>query len=594
MKIICFLSLLLFNVVCCAAHTAVIITQASYVLDSASAYTTARIHSQYFTPFSTDNTIDIGYNKNATVWCKFRFNNTSSVVVNNCYLCFNNNHLDSIELYTARNSSILLGDRTAGISPFIQTIAFNIVLGPRQDTTILVRVKKVTSYLDFNFCIAPQEELAIQSKTETIAISFVAGIVFLLLLLNTILFYLSKNKLYGYYILYSVLSTTYVLITTNYLKYCLFPSYLYFSEIRIYISSISFISLNILIMYYLNLKTQFQKLYTTIQLLNSAILLLVIMSLVLLVIHKPDLLRVIQLVAYIVFLSVYLILIYATFKCLATNKKLAVNVFLFFSPVVVWSISFLLKILAILPQNIHHNFLVYTIMYEVLLFGYVLSKEYVAVLLNNNALIKKNIRQKEETLQAITQAQIKERAAIANSIHDNFGSKLAYINQLLELNKTSQATVSINELATEVRNVSHQILPQALAHGALLQSIVSHIGNVNNNLQHKQIEVFSYDFPPKINASWVHDIYLITLELISNALKHGNATHIIIELYGYDDGYLFQYTDNGIGFANNTITKGFGLSTAQKRIENYNGTFEINSTTTAGVVVQLYIPKVVL
>lgn len=230
-------------------------------------------------------------------------------------------------------------------------------------------------------------------------------------------------------------------------------------------------------------------------------------------------------------------------------------------------------------------------MYEVFLFGYVLSKDYVAVFLNNNALIKKNINQKEETLQAITQAQIKERATIANVIHDNFGSKLAYISQLLQLNKIEEATKNINELTVDVRNVSHQILPQALTDGALLESITSHVSNVNSSLLHKQIEVFSYDFPPILHTSWVHDMYLITLELLSNALKHGKATHINIELYGYDDGYLFQYTDNGVGFANNTITKGFGLSTAQKRIENYNGRIEINTSSTAGVVIQVHIPK---
>ena len=142
-----------------------------------------------------------------------------------------------------------------------------------------------------------------------------------------------------------------------------------------------------------------------------------------------------------------------------------------------------------------------------------------------------------------------------------------------------------------MRNVSHQILPQALIDGALLASITSHVGNINSSLLNAHIEVFGYDFPPVLHTPWVHDVYLITLELISNALKHGKATHINIELYGYSDGYLFQYTDNGIGFANDSVTKGFGLSTAQKRIENYNGTIEINTSSNTGVVIQIQIPK---
>jgi signal transduction histidine kinase len=591
MKTICFLSVFLFNAVHCVASNTIIITNASYVVDTTSAHTPSTIYTQLFTPFTSTNTLDIGYNKNAAVWCKFMLKNTSNTTVNNSYLCFNNNHLDSVALCTANGTKLLLGDRTIGTSPFIHAIAFNIVLAPNQDTTILVRIKKTISYLDFNFYIAQHNLLAQENNVRTIVISFVVGVVFLLLLLNFILFYVSKNKLYGYYIVYSILSTTYILITTNYLKQCLFPHFLHFSELRIYISSVSVISVSVLIMHYLKLKTHFKTIYTTIQWLNKITVLIVVITLLLLAFNQFQLLRIIQFVVYIVFLLIFILLIYATVKSLRVNKNGAVNVLIFFSPVIVWSISFLLKILAVVPQSIHYNFLVYTIVYEVILFGYVLSKEYITVFLNNNALIKKNIAQKEEALYAITQAQITERATIANVIHDSFGSKLAYINQLLQLNKIEQASQSINDLAVDVRNVSHQILPQALADGALLASIEAHVSNINNSLQHAQVEMFGYDFPPVISAPWLHDIYLITLELITNALKHGKATQVSIELYGYDDGYLFQYTDNGVGFANNTITKGFGLSTAQKRIENYNGTFEINTSATAGVVIQINIPK---
>jgi len=59
-------------------------------------------------------------------------------------------------------------------------------------------------------------------------------------------------------------------------------------------------------------------------------------------------------------------------------------------------------------------------------------------------------------------------------------------------------------------------------------------------------------------------VYLISLEIMNNSLHHGKATSVIIELYGYKNKFIFQYTDNGTGFDTKITPKGFGL----ENIEN--------------------------
>jgi signal transduction histidine kinase len=90
---------------------------------------------------------------------------------------------------------------------------------------------------------------------------------------------------------------------------------------------------------------------------------------------------------------------------------------------------------------------------------------------------------------------------------------------------------------------------------------------------------------------WVFDLYLISLEIINNSFKHGKATSVIIEFYGYPDCYVFQFSDNGIGFNDKSFQKGFGLDNIEKRILFYKGVFEINSTENQGSTIQISIPK---
>ena len=86
-------------------------------------------------------------------------------------------------------------------------------------------------------------------------------------------------------------------------------------------------------------------------------------------------------------------------------------------------------------------------------------------------------------------------------------------------------------------------------------------------------------------------MYLISLEIINNSIKHGNSDHITIELYSYDDNYQFQFTDDGDGFNELETPKGFGLENIEKRIRNYEGIFEINSVENQGTIIQISIPK---
>ncbi len=590
MKIIYFLSFLfLFNLTF-GNNTNGILVDAKFAIDKNSTWNNSALNHKSFYSFNKLQNLNIGYNKNATVWCWFKIKNTDSLKTNKTWLCFDNNHIDSLVVYDG-NKQRVLGDRTSFSSPFIDCQSFDINLNPNQTKTFFVKVKKGISFLEFTYKFENENNLSKKSKLKIAIISFFLGFLFLLVLFNSILFYISKKKLYAYYILYSLLTAIYIMISSNYAKHILFPEFLYFSEFRIYTASLWFISLSIFLTHFLDLKTAQPFKYKVINILNITNLFLVIITVILLVINQLNPLKLFMIIGYINFLIIIILIVWATILHFKYEKESATYVLIAFFPQFVWGAGIILRSFQIIPKNLHEDWLVIISLYEVFLFGYVLTKNYVDTFQKNKELITEITIEKEKSIEAIIQVQIRERRNIAAIIHDDLGCKIAHIQHLLELEKTDVAQKSVQELATDLREVSHQILPKSLDDGALIASIQNQIATLNSGLKQSKIELFEYDFPKKIHEIWIHDMYLITLEIINNALKHGKANAICIELFSYPNDYLLQYTDDGVGFDHHLTRMGFGLENIEKRVLYYKGTFEINSLINQGTIVQISIPK---
>jgi signal transduction histidine kinase len=89
----------------------------------------------------------------------------------------------------------------------------------------------------------------------------------------------------------------------------------------------------------------------------------------------------------------------------------------------------------------------------------------------------------------------------------------------------------------------------------------------------------------------VYTIYLISLELLANAIKHGKPSVISLEFFGYDDELVIQISDDGNGFNTQEVPKGFGLTSANSRVKEIGGLFELSSTAGEGTIVQITLPR---
>ena len=589
MRIIYFLSLLVLSFTAQAQFDFPAVRQsAHYFVDSTSQYSPTNLPKSAWKTLPADRHINIGYNVNATVWCRFQFTNTTAHT-QRFGLSFYNNNIDSLVCYEP-NRIRMLGDRTANEAQFLSYHSFVFELKAKEQKSCLVKLKKTTSFFEFSYGVESLTELVQLSNAKLIVISVFIGVILILMLLNISLYRITKRPVYFCYTLYSICSILYIVSYSNYAKFTLFPHFLYFSELHIYASTIWFMVLSILICSFTNLKKhqpkQFRQIYWNLWLTASFIF----FSLFFYLFNWNYFLKI---CFYLVFTNLtfnFFYLLYVVLRNIRYESKPSYLMMLTFWPHLFWGHAILLRSFKVIQASFPENLLVFVFLYEALLFGYILTNKYMNTHKENSQLVIDLIDERYKTIQVISQTQVRERRSIANLIHDNIGSQLAYISQLIQLKQYHQVNDSMAELSNDIRMISHQILPKSLDEGALYASLHNQIESRSRTVAIPKIELYTYNFPEIIEEEWIYDVYLIVLELINNASNHGKAQAVMVEFYAYPTHYLVQITDDGVGFNTDQLSFGFGLENSQKRIQNYRGSFEITSTLNQGTVVQINLP----
>jgi len=86
-------------------------------------------------------------------------------------------------------------------------------------------------------------------------------------------------------------------------------------------------------------------------------------------------------------------------------------------------------------------------------------------------------------------------------------------------------------------------------------------------------------------------IYRVVQEAITNAIKHGNARRVAVEIEGDHSSLRIIVRDDGDGFDPTADTDGYGLLGMQERVELLGGTLGIESAPTEGTTVRAELPE---
>ena len=228
-----------------------------------------------------------------------------------------------------------------------------------------------------------------------------------------------------------------------------------------------------------------------------------------------------------------------------------------------------------------------------------------------NAVAEKNIvieRQKTANLlkeqeltaiDAMIEGQEKERQRIANDLHDDLGGLMATLKLHFNALKDKQTpelytktNALIDEAYNKVRTVAHAKNSGVIAKQGLLIAITK-VANKISASNKLMIDVIDHGLENRLENSLELTIFRIIQELITNVIKHANATEVTIHITNHDDSLNIMVEDNGKGFNPSQITKtneGMGISSIDKRVEHLNGSMTIESELNQGTTVIIDIP----
>jgi signal transduction histidine kinase len=213
---------------------------------------------------------------------------------------------------------------------------------------------------------------------------------------------------------------------------------------------------------------------------------------------------------------------------------------------------------------------------------------------------RNRMRYKEQQFRAMIEGEQSERRRIAMELHDGLGQLLssARLNVAgLEESVSSEDEVIlknslslIDEACTEVRNVSHNLMPSALIKLGLvpalreLASKISHSGKMTVAFQADQ---YTAQLPEAEETA----LYRIIQETVNNALKYSRAAQISITLSG-DAAVKAIVHDNGIGMPKEPAGSGYGIgwSNIRSRTELLRGKLDVQSAPGEGTTVTITIP----
>ena len=209
--------------------------------------------------------------------------------------------------------------------------------------------------------------------------------------------------------------------------------------------------------------------------------------------------------------------------------------------------------------------------------------------------------------QAVLDAEEAERRRIGADLHDGVGQLLTAAKLNLhalseELQYGSPARPQmllanaldvVDESFREVRSISHNLLPNALLRGGLVQAVRDFLPKTapDGHLRFT-LDVVGFDDDARLLPAVESVLFRVIQELVQNVVKHSGATEVTLQLVRRPTELSLLLHDNGIGFDPTALGAGagIGLKNIESRVAYLGGRVDFDTRPGRGTTVALEVP----
>jgi signal transduction histidine kinase len=204
---------------------------------------------------------------------------------------------------------------------------------------------------------------------------------------------------------------------------------------------------------------------------------------------------------------------------------------------------------------------------------------------------------------AVLQGQEDERSRLARDLHDGLGGILSGAKFTFDAMKDNMIMTAENQKAfsrgmdlletsiRELRRVAHNMMPESLVRTGLPQAVRDLCADYQQhhvNIIYQEYGLDDVQFKQSVSIT----VYRIIQELLNNALRHAQASAIIVQLSYHNNLLQLTVEDNGKGFSKQQTSpsRGMGWANIRSRVEYLNGTIDMNSSEGKGTSVTITLP----
>ena len=187
--------------------------------------------------------------------------------------------------------------------------------------------------------------------------------------------------------------------------------------------------------------------------------------------------------------------------------------------------------------------------------------------------------------------RVQERTRLAAELHDSFAQSLAGISMQVTAAELAQKSAPddlpkclttvrrmLDSCRDEIRRCVWNLRAQVLENKDLIQALNNVVQPLRKEIA---IDVQSQGKAFELSDQTTHALLRIAQELVTNAIRHGHATQITVEVKYFPDVLIMEVRDNGCGF-NTEESKDarqghFGLLGIRERVKRLQGEFTLLS-----------------
>jgi signal transduction histidine kinase len=201
----------------------------------------------------------------------------------------------------------------------------------------------------------------------------------------------------------------------------------------------------------------------------------------------------------------------------------------------------------------------------------------------------------------LLKAQETERSRIAGELHDDICQRMLLLTIELEsLGRASryegpaaEALTVAKDIAKSLHELSHRLHPTRLR----MIGLTAAIEHLCADLSRAGLSIrFTHDDVPSLLPSEVMlCLFRVVQEALQNAIKHSQASDLLVHLSHAAHGLSLTVMDNGVGFdVDDAWGYGVGLISMLERLEAIGGALEVRSSPGTGTRVTATVPAEVV